>query len=231
MIVQANFSNFSAERIDQMSQRPTQARRSNKETFQEKPMSARSSLFAFAAVAALAVAALVPGSASAAGNPSSNHVAKPVSKPVVQKGLIGHDKITYTPKKLIGSDPNTWTPKKKLIGGDPNTWTPKKKLIGGDPITWTPNGYWKHHHHRHFWWWFARQRLYYATPEVTTTEVSAPAVRATSTPAVSANCNCLTKEYLEDGSVVFKDLCTKEAAMATPAELKAQAQGATPQVR
>ncbi len=56
-------------------------------------------------------------------------------------------------------------------------------------------------------------------------------MRATSTPAVSANCNCLTKEYLEDGSVVFKDLCTKEAAMATPAELKAQAQGATPQVR
>jgi len=194
-------------------------------------MSTRSSIFALAAVTTLAVAALAPATASAAGNPNSNHVSKPVSGPKIQKNLIGHDKITYTPKKVIGSDPNTWTPKKKLIGGDPNTWTPKKKLIGGDPITWTPNGYWKHHHHRHFWWWFARQRHYYVTPEVTMTEVSAPAVRATSTPVVSANCNCLTKEYLEDGSVVFKDLCTKEAAMATPAELKAQAQGAAPQVR
>jgi len=70
------------------------------------------------------------------------------------------------------------------------------------------------------------------TPEVTTTtEVSAPAARVISTPVVSANCNCLTKEYLEDGSVLFKDLCTKEAAMATPAELKAQAQDAATQIR
>jgi hypothetical protein len=76
-----------------------------------------------------------------------------------------------------------------------------------------------------------RQRSEYLDAQELDTEVSAPAVRATSTPVVSANCNCLTKEYLEDGSVVFKDLCTKEAAMATPAELKAQAHGAAPQVR
>jgi hypothetical protein len=36
-------------------------------------------------------------------------------------------------------------------------------------------------------------------------------------------CNCLTKQYLDDGSVLFRDICTKEAAIATPAELKAQA--------
>jgi len=44
------------------------------------------------------------------------------------------------------------------------------------------------------------------------------------------NCNCLTKQYLPDGSILFADVCTKEEAMATPDELKAQAQGAAPRV-
>jgi hypothetical protein len=39
-------------------------------------------------------------------------------------------------------------------------------------------------------------------------------------------CTCLTKKYLEDGSVLFRDVCTKEAAVATPDEPKAQTQGA-----
>jgi hypothetical protein len=34
---------------------------------------------------------------------------------------------------------------------------------------------------------------------------------------VSQSCNCLTKSYMQDGSVVFTDVCTKEAAMAAPA--------------
>jgi hypothetical protein len=33
--------------------------------------------------------------------------------------------------------------------------------------------------------------------------------------AVGTNCNCLTKRYLGDGSVLFQDICTKEAATAT----------------
>jgi len=198
-------------------------------------MSTRSSILAFAAMATLAAAALAPAAASASNNNNSNHVAKPqgpVSKPQVQQGLIGQDKITYSPTKLIGNDPNTWSPKKK-IGGDPITWSPKKK-IGGDPISWTPNNYWKHHHRHHHWWWVVRYRNYEVAPVITTTEVDAPVARVVSAPAtqrVVANCNCLTKEYLEDGSVLFKDLCTKEAAMATPAELKAQAQDAATQVR
>jgi len=44
----------------------------------------------------------------------------------------------------------------------------------------------------------------------------------TATAAATEPCNCLTKQYLDDGSVLFRDLCTKEAAIATPAELKAQ---------
>jgi hypothetical protein len=65
-----------------------------------------------------------------------------------------------------------------------------------------------------------------------------PVYAARPTPVADANpnvaagepCNCLTKQYQQDGSVVFRDLCTHEAAMATPADLQAQqaAMQATP---
>jgi len=60
-------------------------------------------------------------------------------------------------------------------------------------------------------------------PVVTTTNTSAA--------VTTAPCNCLTKQYLGDGSVLFQDLCTKETAMATPDELRAQAQTTAPLVR
>jgi len=44
--------------------------------------------------------------------------------------------------------------------------------------------------------------------------------------AAAQPCNCLTKQYLDDGSVLFRDICTREAAMATQAELQAQSQTA-----
>jgi hypothetical protein len=44
-----------------------------------------------------------------------------------------------------------------------------------------------------------------------------------------ATCNCLTKEYLPDGTVLFKDLCTKEMAMNSPTT--EQAQGPGPQAQ
>jgi hypothetical protein len=84
------------------------------------------------------------------------------------------------------------------------------------PIVWHP-------HHRHVWWVKWHRPHYIAQPVVTT--VSAPVVQR-----VAAPCNCLTKEYLPDGGILFKDLCTKEEAMATPDELKAQAQAPGPQV-
>jgi hypothetical protein len=184
------------------------------------------------AVAAIGAALLAPTAAPAAPGPSLNSHQGPSpqgSAPKIQKGLIGHDKITLSPKKIVGNDPHTWTPNvsspKKLIGSDPNTWNPKKKIIGGDPNTWTPDAG-KHHRH-HWWFWYARYRQYHVVPVQTVTTVTAPAVQK----VVGNNCNCLTKEYLQDGSVLFKDLCTKEAAMATPDELKAQAQAPAPQVR
>jgi hypothetical protein len=72
----------------------------------------------------------------------------------------------------------------------------------------------------------------YQAPGTVVAATNAPAVvTTTNAPAVvTAPCNCLTKQYLSDGSVLFQDICTKEAAMATPDELKAQAQAA-PAVR
>ncbi|HLH98967.1 MAG TPA: hypothetical protein VKW08_27980 [Xanthobacteraceae bacterium] len=39
---------------------------------------------------------------------------------------------------------------------------------------------------------------------------------------VQAPCNCLTKQILADGSVLFQDICTKESAIAVPQTASAQ---------
>jgi len=74
-----------------------------------------------------------------------------------------------------------------------------------------PPHIWWHHHHAP---WLM---------EGGDTQVSTPVA-----PAPTGPCNCLTKKYLEDGSVLFKDICTKEAALARPDELKTQVRGAGP---
>jgi hypothetical protein len=78
--------------------------------------------------------------------------------------------------------------------------------------------FWWHHYHRP---WMVEQST--PMPVSTPTSASTPV-----TTAPAAPCNCLTKNYLTDGSVLFKDVCTKEAAVASPDELKAQMQGARP---
>jgi hypothetical protein len=79
---------------------------------------------------------------------------------------------------------------------------------------------WDGPHFGHYWW-------HHYQPSVVVREgVSAP-VASVSTPVAStpAPCTCLTKQYLQDGSVLFKDVCTRESALATPAELRGQLQG------
>jgi hypothetical protein len=50
--------------------------------------------------------------------------------------------------------------------------------------------------------------------------MSAPAPARASAPVsqqlAAEPCNCLTKQSLPDGSVLFQDICTKESAMAAP---------------
>jgi hypothetical protein len=81
---------------------------------------------------------------------------------------------------------------------------------------------WDHDHHRPwvFWWHRPHYGVEYDT-------VTAPVETATA----PAPCNCLTKQYLQDGTVLFTDLCTKEEAMATPDELRAQAQATPPKAQ
>ena len=50
-----------------------------------------------------------------------------------------------------------------------------------------------------------------------------PAQASSADQASGEPCNCLTKQYQPDGSVLFRDLCTHEAAITTQADLQAQA--------
>lgn len=85
--------------------------------------------------------------------------------------------------------------------------------------------FWHHHHHRHHEWRYAysyykpegyrdysyERRSYpaYTTQPRYVTYAPAPA---------RAPASCLTKEYLKDGPVLFKDTCTKEWAIGDAAE-------------
>jgi hypothetical protein len=66
------------------------------------------------------------------------------------------------------------------------------------------------HPHWHHWHWrFGWQRPYWIAPVVT-------AGVATYAAPTWNRCTCLTKEYTQEGAVVFKDLCTKESAINPP---------------
>jgi hypothetical protein len=74
-------------------------------------------------------------------------------------------------------------------------------------------------HLRPHWRWHWRSRyVRFGVPVVGATVIGAAYATTPARPA----CTCLTKEYLPDGSLLFKDLCTNEAAMA-PANSQAQA--------
>jgi hypothetical protein len=56
--------------------------------------------------------------------------------------------------------------------------------------------------------------------------VQGPSAAMSNVPA-NAPTTCLTKQYQDDGSVVFRDVCTGEIAMATKEDLQAQAASRT----
>jgi hypothetical protein len=65
------------------------------------------------------------------------------------------------------------------------------------------------HGHRHYWrhrhvYYVPRPVIYAARPVV---YGAAPVVN---------RCTCLTKEYTPEGAVLFKDICTNEAAISPP---------------
>lgn len=101
------------------------------------------------------------------------------------------------------------------------------------PVGPSPNG--GDHDHDHGWnhwhnWRGGPEIVVQGIPETTVVaapaqsapvRVSAPAAPARSSAPVSQQlaaepCNCLTKQSLPDGSVLFQDICTKESAIAAP---------------
>jgi hypothetical protein len=92
---------------------------------------------------------------------------------------------------------------------------PPKPIITG--IVIHPPG---DHDHDHGWWWWHH---HHERPWIVEGGYSVSAPVAVTGPApVNGPCTCLTKTYLNDGSVKFTDVCTKETAIATPADVRAQ---------
>ena len=74
--------------------------------------------------------------------------------------------------------------------------------------------HWRQRHvrwHRHYNFRYVKRVL----PVYSTYSVARPA---------APSCTCLTKTYLENGAVLFQDVCTKESASNQPADEQAQAQ-------
>jgi hypothetical protein len=164
------------------------------------PVSTRSSFLALAVVATVATAALASTSASA--KPVMGLIIKP--HPVMglvippSKPVLGV--VIKPPHPIMGVVINPPHPIMGVVVHHP------------DHDDDDEHHFWWHHQHRP-WVIEGSEPMHVSVP--VTTVPTAP-------------CTCLTKKYLADGSVLFKDVCTKEAAMATPDELRAQAQGAQP---
>jgi hypothetical protein len=182
----------------------------------------RTSLFALT-LAAVAATALAPISASAAWGPG---------------GVYGR-----TPGNNngggFGGKPNgsTWSPGQTRPGGNygggqaghPGGWNQGGYHPGSWGSDWRPsygsNGYW----HRPGSYWYG-SGTYTTAPVVTyapapvqtytsapvQTTYAPPAYVAPVQPAANQSCNCLTKSYAPDGTVVFADNCSKETATAAP---------------
>jgi hypothetical protein len=156
-------------------------------------MLTRSSVFALAAAAAFAVAALAPTGASA----------KPVMGLIIKPHpVLG---VVVNPHPVLGVVINPPHPVLGVVIHPPH---PILGVVIHPPhvVDVDPPHIWWHHHHAP---WLVE--------EGDTVRVSTPVAAVPPGP-----CNCLTKRYLDDGSVLFKDVCTKEAAVATPDELRAQ---------
>ena len=168
----------------------------------------RTSIFALTAVAALGMTALATSSASALGGHGGMH--GPMGVSVKPHGPMG---VSIKPKGPLVT--GIVIKKPPVVTGI--IIKPKPPIISG--IIIHPKPHWPHHN------WC---KWHYCGPNwvvgggvgVVSTGVIASAPVAAAAPAPT--CTCLTKTYLQDGSVLFKDVCTTESAIA-PADQKASA--------
>ncbi len=186
----------------------------------------RSSIFAVAAVATVAIGALAPTSASAMRGSFAGGGSRSFGSGISHTVNISRVNTTSYRNSFARRAGSTTIVRCAFCGSPRTPILPCTAFVrcGNPPGTHLPPpiAWWPHHDHP---WWITFHHPHWG---VGTTLVTAPAdATATST----APCNCLTKQYLDDGSVLFQDICTKEAAMATPEELKAQAQGTASQTQ
>jgi hypothetical protein len=179
-------------------------------------MFTRSSIYALAAVAALGVTALATSSASAHG---------PMGMKVPAHGPMGVSLQPHVQGLVIN--------KPQVQGLVIKPHGPQGVVIKPHPVVgiiinpkphWPPVVNWCKWHYCGPHW----------VPVVTSGVgiVGAGAIAtAPVTRAPAQSCTCLTKTYLQDGSVQFKDVCTTETAIATPDRLSVQAPGVGPQVQ
>jgi hypothetical protein len=73
-------------------------------------------------------------------------------------------------------------------------------------------------HHRHWHYWRNRHWHRYGWGVPVAVGVAGVATYAAAAPAPV--CTCLTKQYLDNGAVVFTDTCTNETAIAMPPAIK-----------
>jgi len=165
---------------------------------QVKPMSTRTSIFALAAVAALGITALTTSSASALGGHGFSGMHGPMGVSIKPHGPMG---VMIKPKGPIVTG-IIIKPKPPIVTGI--IIHPKP----GFHISWCK------------WHYCGPGFVPVVGPAVVATGAVAAAPVVT---APAAPCTCLTKTYLQDGSVLFKDVCTTESAIAPPDQAKAAA--------
>jgi hypothetical protein len=79
------------------------------------------------------------------------------------------------------------------------------------------------HHHRGYGWGWGYGHGYggYGAPVMiegvpAPVAVTVPVAVPAAAPVAEAPCNCLTKQSMPDGSVLFQDICTKASWVARP---------------
>jgi hypothetical protein len=179
-------------------------------------------LFALTIAAAALATTVLPSSALPNGRPGEGTSSGP------------HPAPTQPPKATPAP---IWTKQAGLIGTYLGTHgitclacnlphpTPVQPPAGGHGDNWG-NG-WNHGYGRNRGYgWRDRPEIYVeGQPQaiaVSAPVQSAPANASAAAPQAAAlqqaaePCNCLTKQSLPDGSVLFQDICTKESAIAAP---------------
>jgi len=184
-------------------------------------MFSRTSIIALAAVAGLSATALTPTSAAARGGGGGGFGhAGGFSHSFAMSRSVGHGPVVHRAVAHL--------PIKTGLHKMPIKSSLKSGLKPGPKFAkhW-PHKHGCYHHHCYYPWWYVGPN-YVVDVEPETAVVKSIAAPLAAPVQRTDNCNCLTKQYLPDGAVLFTDVCTKEEALATPEQLKAQAEGPTP---